>query len=201
MKCENHGLWNLKKWSWPCVLYLEKLLDQLHWNLVRCYRTLRAIYMCDRNWIIRKKVIKSQNWPWVLNMCQGQRSRSKAYMIEITQRNKTNFVSSLYLNQNQSYDQKCVLNIFGDLDLDLDPIKSIFSKTTRPIYLKFGEMLKDPNGNKMMWPKRKNSKQSHIRCTLTLGARKVSRSKVKIKVIYDRALSEEQNGFCFKSLS
>ena len=49
----------------------------------------------------------------------------------------------------------------------------------------------------------KNEKfiKGHIRSNLTLGARKVSRSKVKIKVKYDRALSEEQNGFCFVSLS
>ena len=32
------------------------------------------------------------------------------------------FVSCLYLNQNRSYGQKCVSNIFGDLDLDLDLI-------------------------------------------------------------------------------
>ena len=30
------------------------------------------------------------------------------------------FVSCLYLNQNRSYGQKGVLDIFGDLDLDLD---------------------------------------------------------------------------------
>ena len=34
------------------------------------------------------------------------------------------FVWSLYLNQNQSYGQKGVLDLFGDLDLDLDPIST-----------------------------------------------------------------------------
>ena len=37
-----------------------------------------------------------------------------------------NFVASLYLNQNRSYGQKGVFDLFADLDLDLGSIMPIF---------------------------------------------------------------------------
>ena len=43
-------------------------------------------------------------------------------------------VSCLYLQQNQSYSQKCVFDLFGDLDLVLDPI---LTKNIRVLSISF----------------------------------------------------------------
>ena len=40
----------------------------------------------------------------------------------LEQRNNMVLVSCLYLHQNKSYSKKCVFDLFGDLDLVLDPI-------------------------------------------------------------------------------